>query len=308
MKILIIKKNFLLTIFFFLTLLFIGTTIYYFSASKQKIIETINPISMNKDIKIDLNNDGKDEIIQKIVGENKVDFNIMFLNNDQYLSNEIDDNILFTYNNHWNPNFIINDISRDNIPEIMIQGFKNNKSAFYLFTWKDKKLSKIYSSNKNIFGILDSKNSKTPQCYLISSSEGISSFNSFMLINDTILDTTKENISIPSLDSINKFINILEVPYILDEIPDIFSNSINKKQLSLLWNLDKDSYSYAFQNAFFYDYEWNDSGEVTALKWKISFEKNKLKGLESDKDELVLNLDLKKENNYFKIISIEDSK
>lgn len=308
MKILIIKKNFLLTIFFFLTLLFIGTTIYYFSASKQKIIETINPINMNKDIKIDLNNDGKDEIIQKIVGENKVDFNIMFLNNDQYLSNEIDDNILFTYNNHWNPNFIINDISRDNIPEIMIQGSKNNKSAFYLFTWKDKKLSKIYSSNKNIFGILDSKNSKTPQCYLISSSEGISSFNSFMLINDTILDTTKENISIPSLDSINKFINILEVPYILDEIPDIFSNSINKKQLSLLWNLDKDSYSYAFQNAFFYDYEWSDSGEVTALKWKISFEKNKLKGLESDKDELVLNLDLKKENNYFKIISIEDSK
>ena len=33
-----------------------------------------------------------------------------------------------------------------------------------------------------------------------------------------------------------------------------------------------------FKMLFFYDYDWNSSGEPIALKWRLSFEKNKLNG------------------------------
>lgn len=306
MKILIIKKKFVVNILFIVFLMFLSSIVFYFTSVKFKTLQTIYPINISQDIKYDLNNDGKEDILQMIDGHNQVDFNIKFNNSDDYyLSKEIEDNILFTLNNHWLPKVFVHDISRDNIPELIVQGSKNNKSTCYIFNWDKQKFTNIYTTNKNIFGILDCKNTKTPQCYSLSSSEGLSSLNSFMIINNEILDTTKENLKVPSLDPAISFINLVEVPYELGDIPDIFTTSIDKSELSLLWNLDKDKYSYAFQNAFFYDYEWNDSGQPSAIKWRLSFEKNNLKGSETDKNELVLLLDLKKFDNTYKITSIQ---
>ena len=172
----------------------------------------------------------------------------------------------------------LHDISRDNIPEIIIQGSKNNKSISYVFHWNKKKFDLISSSTNNILGILDCKNSKTPECYSISSSEGITSLYSFMLINDSPLDTSKDNLNIPSFDSVTHFIDLIQLPYVFDDLPDIFTSTIDKKDLSLLWNLDKDNYSYSFQNAFFYDYKWTESGEPVSIRWRLSFEKSNLKG------------------------------
>ena len=307
MKILIINKKFITTILFIVFLIFLSTTVFYFNSRNFKTLQTIYPINISQDMKYDLTGDGKEDIIQMIDGHNQVDFNIKFNNNDYYLSKEINDNILFTLNNHWLPKIFVHDISRDNIPEIIIQGSKNNKNICYIFNWNKEKFSNIYTMNKNIFGILDCKNTKTPQCYLLSSSEGLSSLNSFMLINNEILDTTKENPKVVSLEPAINFITLVEVPYELGDIPDIFTPLIDKNELSLLWNLDKDKYSYAFQNAFFYDYEWNDFGEPSAIKWRLSFEKNDLKGSETDKTELILLLDFKKVNNTYKITSIQKS-
>jgi hypothetical protein len=308
MKILLLKKKFLVNIIFSIILLFLLATLIPFIPNKFESLQTISPINIYQSKQVDLTGDGKKDTLQILNSQNKIDFSIHCCDDDYYLSNQIDDKILFTTNNHWEPKVFLNDISRDSIPEIIIQGSKNNKSVSYLFHWNKKKFDLIFSNNNNIFGILDCKNSRTPMCYSISSSEGLTSLNSFMLINDTPLDTSKEILSLPSLDSVINFIDLIEIPYVLDDIPDIFTSSIDKENLSLLWNLDKENYSYSFQNAFFYDYKWTDSGEPTSIRWRLSFEKSNLKGQENDKTELILLIDLEKDASSYKINCIQKVK
>lgn len=308
MKILIIKKKSAIYIIFALFLIVLSTVIFTLTSKKFETTQTIYPLDINEHSKYDLTGDGKEDVLQIINGQNKIDYNIKSSNNDYFLSKKVPDNILFTNNAHWKPTVYLHDLSRDRIPEIILQGSKNNKSISYLFHWNGEVFSLILSTEKNILGILDSKNSKTPQAYSIDSKNGISSLESFMVINNDILNTSKDNNNVPSLNSVIKFINLVEYNYVVDELPDIFTSGINSNELSLLWNLDKDNYSYAFQNAFFYDYEWNDNGDPTHIKWRLSFEKNALNGNEGNKEEIIIFLDVKKDSSLYKITSIQKSK
>ena len=305
MKFLILNKKFIFNTLFSMGIIFLLTTLIYLISNKYNYIQTISPINIPDDKQFDLTGDGQKDTLQFLNSQNKIDFNINCFNDNYYLSNLIDDKVLFTANNHWIPKLFLHDISRDNIPEIIIQGSKNNKCISYVFHWNNKKFDLISSSTNNILGILDCKNSRTPQCYSISSSEGMNSLYSFMLVNDAPLDTSKENPTLPSLDSVTHFIDLIQIPYVLDDIPDIFTSSIDKQNLSLLWNLDKENYSYSFQNAFFYDYKWTDSGDPASIRWRLSFEKSNFKGLKNDKTEFILLIDLEKEDSYYKINSIQ---
>ena len=271
MKILIIKKKFAINIIFTLFLIILSIVIFTLTSEKFETTQTIYPLDINENSKYDLTGDGKEDTLQMINGQNKIDYNIKSYGDDYFLSKKVPDKLLFTTNNHWKPTVFIHDLSRDKIPEILLQGSKNNKSISYLFHWNGEDFSLVTSTEKNILGILDSKNSKTPQLYSIDSKNGISSLESSMVINNDILNTSKDNNSIPSLDSVIKFINLVEYNYVVDELPDIFTSGINSNELSLLWNLDKDNYSYAFQNAFFYDYKWDANGDPTNIKWRLSF-------------------------------------
>lgn len=308
MKVVIINKKNLINSLFYIELLVFSFLIIYFFYNSNTSTEAISPINLNQDMQADLNGDGKKETLQQLNYENKIDFNIKSSSNDYYLSNLVNDKILFTANTHWQPKIFLNDISRDNIPELIIQGSNDNKPISYIFHWNKKNYSLVYSSTNNILGILDTKNSKTPQCFSISSSEGSASLNSFMLINDSILNTSKDNSRIPSFDSVTKFIDIVQLPYIFDDLPDIFTSTIDKRNLSLLWTLDKDNYSYTFQNGFFYDYKWNEVYEPLSLRWRLSFEKSSLKGNQNDKSEFILLLDLEKYNDFYKINTIQKVK
>lgn len=308
MKIIILNKKFIVNLLFSIGVFFFLSTVIYFTSDKFKYIQTISPINVSEDTKFDLTGDGKEDTLQLLNSQNQIDFKINSSNDNHYLSKQTNDSILFTTNNHWEPKIFLRDISRDNIPEIIMQGSKNDNSISYLFHWNKKNFDLISSSNNNIFGILDSKNSKTPQCYSVSSSEGTSSLKSFMLVNDALLDTSKDNSNLPSLDSVTQFINLIQIPYVLDDTPDIFTSTIDKKDLSLLWNLDKENYSYTFQNAFFYDYKWNESGEPASIRWRLSFEKSNLKGSKNDKKEFILLIDLEKNGFFYKINTIQKFK
>jgi len=308
MKILIIKKKNLMNAIFYIGSLILLVTLIYFILNNFNSKQTISPISISEDTQYDLTGDGKKDILQRLNSQNRIDFNINHSNDNYYLSSAIDDKILFTNNTHWEPKIFLHDISRDNIPEIIIQGSKNNACVSYVFHWNKKNFDLISLSNNNILGILDCKNSKTPECYSISSSQGIASLYSFMLINDSPLNTSKDKLSVPSFDSVTHFIDLIQLPYVFDDLPDIFTSTIDKKDLSLLWNLDKDNYSYSFQNAFFYDYKWTESGEPVSIRWRLSLEKSNLKGADNDKTELILLLDLEKDNSTYKINSIQKIK
>lgn len=306
MKFSLFNKKFIINLMLPLGLITLIATLLY--SISNKYIQTISPINISQYSEYDLTGDGKKDILQFSNSQNGIDLNITCSTDNYNLSDQIDDKILFTPNNHWDPKIFIHDISRDNIPEIIIQGSKNKKCISYLFHWNEKKFDLVYSSNNNILGILDCKNSRTPQFYSISSSEGITSLNSFMLINNKSLDTSKEISTLPSLDSVTHFIDLIQIPYILDETPDIFTTTIDKENLSLLWTLDKELYSYSFQNAFFYDYKWTESGEPSAIRWRLSFEKSSLKGAGNAESEFVLLIDLEKQASSYKINSIQKVK
>lgn len=308
MKILIIKKKSAINIIFALFLIILSMIIFTLTSKKFETTQTIYPLDINENSKHDLTGDGKEDSLQIINGQNKIDYNIKSYNDDYFLSKKVPDKVLFTNNTHWKPTVYIHDLSRDKIPEIILQGSKNNKSISYLFHWNGEDFSLISSSEKNILGILDSKNSKTPQLYSINSKNGISSLETSMVINNDTLNTSEDNNNVPSLDSVIKFINLVEYNYVVDELPDIFTSGINSNELSLLWNLNKDNYSYAFQNAFFYDYEWNENGDPTHIRWRLSFEKNALNGSEGNKEEFIIFLDIKKDSSLYKITSIKKSK
>lgn len=308
MKILILKKKFLLNIAYFIGLFVLIIITFFYIYNKPKTIQTISPLNTSHDTECDLTGDGTKDTLQLINSQNKIDFSITCSDNEYYLSSAAPDRILFTTNNSCEPKVFLHDISRDNIPEIILLGSKNNKPVCYVFHWNKKNFNLTYYNENNIFGILDCKNSRTPKCYSLSSSEGPSSLNSFMLINDSPLDTSKDNTNLPSLDSITSFINLIELPYVVDDLPDIFTTSIDRENLSLLWNLDKDNYTYKFQNAFFYDYRWNESGDPIAIRWRLSFEKNNPKGAHNTKSEIIFLIDLVKDGSSYKINAIQKNK
>lgn len=311
MKILIIRKKLLIKSIIFLILGIIIFFILFLTCNKFNSKQTLSPLNQSQNYSFDLNGDGSKDNIELIEAQNKADVCIKCSNSEFYLSKEVPDKVLFTRNDHLKPKIFIHDLSRNYVPEIMISGSKNSKPVLYLFQWNKNKFNLIYQDNQNIFGILNCKNTRTPECYSLNAANGLNSLKSFIMINNSVLDTTEETKSLPSLDPVINFINLIELPYTLDELPDIFATNINRDELSLLWNLDKDNKSYAFQNAFFYDYEWNDSCIPTCIKWRLSFEKNSLKGNEADKEELVLLVDLVKDSSSpssYKITSIQISK
>ncbi len=262
--------------------------------------------NFNQNSHYDFNADGNDDELQVINGQNKIDYTLKTLHKDYVLSDYASSKTIFTLNHHLEPFVYIGDISRDKIPELLLMGSKNNKNVSYLFYFFENTPKLMEIESKNITGILDSKNSKTPQLFFIDSKDSTNSFKSIMLVCNEIVDTSKSNNVIPSLNNIIRFINIIELPYTVDDIPDIFTQNIDKTDLSILWHLNKDNLSYSFQNGFFYDYEWDDYGNPVNINCRLSFSKTDLKNFKSkNSEEFIISLNLTKSDSSYKISSIK---
>ncbi|WP_244835277.1 hypothetical protein [Clostridium sp. BJN0001] len=298
-KIFLYKFIFVFSFFVFLSLIF------YFTRYKFSTIKTINPVLSADLSNYDLNGDGKKEKLEQINGNNKIDFSLKSIENTLLLSSLTDDKKLFDINQSLKPKVFLYDLSRNGVKDIILQGSKNGNNILYCFNYnmKNKSFNNFYSSSKNIFGILDSNNTKSPTCYSLESKIGNSSIDSFMLVNNKYLDTTSSNNQVPSLNNILKFIDIIQLKYDIDTLPDIFSVSIPKKELSMLWNLDKKKYSYYFQNAFFYDYKWDEKSNPISIKCFLSFSKSEHQNSSISK-ECIITITLKKSDSDFKISSI----
>lgn len=197
------------------------------------------------------------------------------------------------------------DLMRNKTPEIIINGLKNNKPTFYIFQWINNTFQEVIFSQDNILGILDSNNSRTPKIFTSNSTKGDESTKSYIINSKFIKDISFSNFKIPNLGNMQKFIDLIQVEYEIDDTPDIFSPYIPSDELAILWNLDKSNYMYSFQKAFFYDTSWNEIGEPTSLYWILSFEKTNYTNSNKSPQELILyvKIDLDELNQY-KISSI----
>ncbi len=76
MKILIIKKKFAINIIFTLFLIILSIVIFTLTSEKFETTQTIYPLDINENSKYDLTGDGKEDTLQMINGQNKIDYNI----------------------------------------------------------------------------------------------------------------------------------------------------------------------------------------------------------------------------------------
>ena len=200
-------------------------------------------------------------------------------------------------------NVLILNISRDNKPEILIQGYKKNSPITYLFTYEQNKFVLKYSSKTPIVGLIDSNMNRTPQLYLLNGINTKKSFKNFMLINDELIDITKNSKIIADYDKILSFINIVSLDYEITDYPDIFHKYIEESNISVLYKLDKDNFKYSFKDGFFYDNEVDSDGILQNIRWNVTFEKTNKASLK--KEEIIFELDLSREDSKnFKISNI----
>lgn len=266
-------------------MLFTLFLIYNYTKTPYK--EAFNPIDNSQLTSVDLTGDGTKDVLKVITKDNDIDIEITSNNRIFNLSDLCNDNILLSNIKTWSPKIFIRNLSRKKVPEIIVQGLKNQSCIQYIFSWNNGSFKMLFSSNKNIFGILDSNNSKTPQCYSINSSSGLSSLESFMLLDNEILNITKDCKSVPDISNILSLIDIIQKDYELDITPDIFKEGIPEKELSTIWHLDKEHNSYSFEDAFFYDGSTDNEGNITSITWRLTFEKYIKEKDDSYKSEVV---------------------
>lgn len=300
------KKNIFLSLLVSLMFIIFSFSFYYLCKDKKNIQSTISNISTNEEILLDFNGDGEKETLEVKKEKNTYVVKVKSSSKDYILHPDDDSKILGEYNSSWPLNVTALDLSRDGIPEIIIRTFKYNKSINYIFTWDKNNFSNVYTSSNNILGILDSNNSRTPKILSASSSGGDSSTNSYIFNGKILKDTTFSKTNIPNLNLIQSFIDLIEATYELSDPPDIFSSSIDSNELKLLWNLNKDTYNYAFQNGYFYDSNWDDNGNLTKINWSLSFEEVKKSASSNDTKELLLYLTI--ENNSYNELKISTIK
>lgn len=253
----------------------------------------------------DFDCDGKNDELSIISVNSTYSLKIKNSIGDILLKSKKFDYSLFDVTPSCKVNIYYVDLNRDKIPEIIVSGIKNNKSAFYIFQWVDNIFEEVLFSEDNILGILDYNNSRTPKIYTTNSKYGDKGTNGYILNSNNIKNINFSNPKILSLNNIQTLINIIEADYELDDSPDIFTSFIPSEELGLLWNLDKLTYRYSFQKGYFYDMSWDDSGKVTSIFWCLSFEKVNFCNSNKEPEELTLYIkaDLDELSNY-KISSI----
>ena len=304
MTVLIIKKKNIIYLIISILILILGVFIFN-NVFKDKTQNVFAPIDNSAEYSSDLTGDGVKDVLRVVSNDKYTDIKITSHNKIHTLSDLCDDNILLSNSSFWPSKVYVKNISRRKCPEIIVQGNKNNINTQYIFSWENGSFKKIFSSENNILGILDSSGTRTPQCFSFNSSSGTSELNSFMLIDNECVDITKDCKTPPDLSNIISLIDIIQKNYEVSEIPDIFTLEIPEDELAIIWNLDKERNNYSFQDGFFYDESTDEKGRITTIQWRLTFEKYIKETDDSSKSEFVLyaTTELTPENTY-KISSI----
>lgn len=297
------NKNNLIKQLSFITIILISfTLIFTFKDNSTKSV--INENTIKETIKSDLNGDGKEDYLYIELGsENNYILNAT-INEKSY---ELTPNKTINSLGNFSPNRPITlnllDLDRNNIKEIIVQSSEEDSSIQHLFKWTGNDFEDIFYSTNNILGIVDSNNGQTPKILSFSLGDSKENIQKYMLLNKKFKNISYDTVEPTGLYSIISFIDIISLNYEISELPNIFATYIPKEDLSQIWRLEKESYYYDFQDAFFMDIAWNNTGEATNCSWILNF--NKIpKENPNNKSQVKFIIQLEKINDTFLISSI----
>ncbi|HFE9682351.1 TPA: hypothetical protein ACGA31_000786 [Clostridium perfringens] len=297
------NKNNLIKHLSFITIILISfILIFTFKDNSTKSV--INENTIKESVKSDLNGDGKEDCLYIELGnENKYILNATINEKSYELTPNKTINSLGNFSPSRSITLNLLDLDRNNIPEIIVQSSEENSSIQHLFKWTGNGFEDIFYSTNNILGIVDSNNGKTPKILSFSLGDSKENIQKYMLLNKKFKNISYDTVEPTGLYSIISFIDIISLNYEISELPNIFATYISKEDLSQIWRLEKESYYYDFQDAFFRDLDWNTNGEVTNSSWILNF--NKIpKENPNNKSQVKFTIQLEKINDTFLINSI----
>lgn len=272
--------------------------------TKTYTIETNGKAIVHQTVKSDLNGDGIDDALYISLKDNIHYYMYASLNNNDYDFNPSKKvNSLGLYSNDWPMTINLMDLDRNTIPEIIIQSSEKDNSIQHIFKWTGEEFEDLFCSTNNIFGVVDSNNGKTPKIISFTLGDSLETVQRHMLLNKKLKNISYDNFKISGFNVVNQFIDIICLNYEISELPNIFTNYISSEDLSLIWKLDKDSFTYSFQDAFFRDISWDDKGNLKSCNWSLNFNKTN-KNDPSLKSQINFNLTLENIDNTFYINSI----
>ncbi|WP_194189804.1 hypothetical protein [Clostridium chrysemydis] len=294
-------KIIIFLVFIFITLVLINK---FLTNNSEK--STMSSYSLEeKDYKVNLDGDNHTETLK--VSKTSKGFNLILIDKDKEISLGSLDNDEFLVDTLDFSSINILNLSRNSKNQILITGVKNNNNVTYLFGYLENELKLIYKDDINVVYLKDYNSNKSPQFITFHFYNNVTPFNSYYLINDNFYDVTKTNLTKFNFNSLYELINIISLDYDLESVPDIFDSSTDSNEISPLWKLDKDSYSYTFQNAIIKDdsFSYNQSLETVEAYLNFS-KKNKTNNSVSS---LKLKVILKKNiDDNFKVLSLNTFK
>lgn len=303
-KIFIKKKSLLVVTIIILSSIFtisafLFKEIYLLNNNSQSI-ETFASTNQGENFFVDLNGDGKKDSIYISSSNSSNQYIISCTVNNQNYSLEVKSplNTLGAFNKYWPITISFIDISRDKIPELIIQSSENDIAITHIFKWTGDGFKDLYCSTNEIFGVIDSNNNKSPKFFSFSINNSDGTIQKYMLTNNNIKNISYEKIEIPAYNSIISFIDIVTLPYNLYNLPDIFSDKIPYNLIHKLDALNKGNFYYVFQDGFFKDINWDSKGNISEVNWRVRFKKCS-KSNKNDIELLEWDLKLKNINNKF---------
>ncbi len=304
-KFIVVKMKNLLYFIFILSILFFTILILYFFLFKNTSTFSSNS-NVHNTAGYDLDGDSLKDKVTLIENNDSLQVKIQTFENEYLLKSSKNDTNLFTKCSYYKIKTHFVDLTRDNLPELILTGMKDNHPICYIFKWTTDNFINIYTSTNNIFGIINSNNSKMPIEIDTNLPDKASVINSNIFLADTTKDLCMSKLKVPALNSIEKFIDLIEYPYEIIDTPDIFADFISSSELSLLWNLNKSSTRYTFVSGYFYDIDWDNSGTPSTILWSLTFKKSNIIDDSSPEEEFILNVqtDLNELSEY-KISSIQ---
>lgn len=268
LRVLFLKKIHLL---YFIMVWVLLIAVYSVFTSKDSN-EVLNIIEENKTITADVSGDGVEDIIYIKTEKDKYYVQANVNNKSFYLEPDRKLNTMGRYYTYWPMKITLMDITRDKVPEIVIQSYQKNTPIQHIFVWTGNGFRDAFCSSNTIAGFTDSSNNRTPKFISGNILNNKPIYKSYMLIGDSLQNVTLDK-SIYGQETAYSFIKYIEtLPEGETNIPkDIFVDTMDGKALSPIGKLCADNNYYSFQDAVFMDTKWDKDGDPTEIKWTINF-------------------------------------
>ncbi|MBL4932381.1 VCBS repeat-containing protein [Clostridium sp. YIM B02565] len=304
LRVLFIHKKQIFFLLMFLILCFISVILFNLFSQKEygDSLSVFAKEDYEKGLKKDLNGDGKEDVINITTKDDKYYVGATINNKSYMLSPDTKLASLGKEYPNWGIRLFMKDISRDGIPEIFLQSSQEDTAISHIFSWTGLEFKDYFYSTNNVMGILNSQNNKTPKFFSGKVVDGLLTFDSYMLIGNNFKNTSYDQYTVPGRQSVTELIDAIEAASVPYELPSFFCNSTTESDAALLWKLDKNVYSYKFQDAFFLDDKWDKNGDITSIIWQINFKRTNKST--SKNDSIIIKAKVIPSNKDYKVSSV----